>query len=144
MNPLSRQPHRTAVNALSATLFLRFGLGLVVTALLGLAWTVPAPAAEPAPPSGEPVLSAAEGDLQIEVVKKGLGKEVSIRKGTKEWYMLIEVTSDNTVVVRQEKDNETYLVDESETHDRAMTKEEVDVAIEAFISGVKAQARKRK
>ena len=43
---------------------------------------------------------------------------------------LIEVTIDNTVVVRQEKDNDTYLLDESETHDRAMTKAEVDAAIE--------------
>ncbi|MBM4122763.1 MAG: hypothetical protein FJ249_09255 [Nitrospira sp.] len=136
MNPLPRQLSRTAISAFSATLFLRLGLGLIVAVLLGLAWTVPAPAAEPAPPSSD--------DLQIEVVKKGLGKEVSIRKGTKEWYMLIEVTSDNTVVVRQEKDNETYLVDESETHDRAMTKEEVDVAIEDFISGVKAQVKRRK
>jgi hypothetical protein len=162
MNPSSRRLHWTAVSALSAMLSPR--LWLIVALLLGLARTVHAHAAEPASPSGEPVLSRGpvapgsllllsmqqveatgdEGDLQIEVVKKGLGKEVSIRKGTKEWYMLIEVTSDNTVVVRQEKDNETYLVDESETHDRAMTKGEVDAAIEDFISGVKAQVRKRK
>jgi hypothetical protein len=132
MNSLPHRPYRTAVSALSAALSSL--PGLVAIMLLGLAGT--APAAEPAPPAGD--------DLQIEVVKKGLGKEVSIRKGTKEWYMLIEVTSDNTVVVRQEKDNETYLVDESETHDRAMTKGEVDAAIDDFISGVKAQVRKRK
>jgi hypothetical protein len=77
------------------------------------------------------------GALEVEVNKKGLGKEVLIRKGNKEWYMLIEVTSENTVVVRQEKDQDTYLVDESETHDRAMTSSEVDVAIEDFINSVK-------
>jgi hypothetical protein len=81
--------------------------------------------------------------LQVEVIKKGLGKEVSIRKGNKEWFMLIEVTVDNTVVVRQEKENDTYLLDESETHDRAMTKAEVDAAIEDFINSVKTKARQK-
>ncbi|MGH7163934.1 MAG: hypothetical protein ACREIS_00235, partial [Nitrospiraceae bacterium] len=63
--------------------------------------------------------------------------------GNREWYMMIEVTQDNTVVVRQEKDKEAYVVDESETHDRAMTKAEVDVAIEDFINSVKTQVKKK-
>jgi ribosomal protein L6P/L9E len=57
---------------------------------------------------------------------------------------MIEVTPENTVVVRQEKDNETYIVDESENHDRAMTSGEVDAAIDAFINGVKAQVKTEK
>ncbi len=89
------------------------------------------------------LLVAAEDELQVEVTKKGLGKEVVIKKGTREWYMMIEVTQDNTVVVRQEKDKEAYVVDESETHDRAMTKAEVDVAIEDFINSVKTQVKKK-
>ncbi len=109
---------------------------LAVAALLGLAWVIPVSAAEPTSPPGE--------DLQIEVVKKGLGKEVSIRKGSKEWYMLIEVTEGNSVVIRQEKDHETYLVDESETHDHALSKAEVDSAIEDFINSVKMQAKRKK
>jgi hypothetical protein len=80
-----------------------------------------------------------QDELQIDVVPKGLGKEVSIRKGNREWFMLIEVTVDNTVVVRQEKENDRYLMDESETHDRALTKAEVDVAIEDFINSVKSR-----
>lgn len=91
-----------------------------------------------------PPLVSAEEELQVEVTKKGLGKEVSIRKGNREWFMMIEVTPENTVVVRQEKQNETYLVDESETHDRAMTPGEVDAAIEAFISSIKTQVKKLK
>ncbi len=97
------------------------------------------------------VQSAAEGDdLQVEVSKRGavssgtFAKEVSIRKGAREWFMMIEVTPENTVVVRQEKDNETYIVDESENHDRAMTSGEVDAAIDAFINGVKAQVKTEK
>jgi hypothetical protein len=119
----------------------RFGL---VTILLATGWLELAPAAEsPEYPAILIVDPQRETDLQVEVTKKGLGKEVSIRKGTKEWYMLIEVTIDNTVVVRQEKDNDTYLLDESETHDRAMTKAEVDAAIEDFINSVKTKAKRK-
>ena len=85
------------------------------------------------------------GDYQVEVSKKGLGKEALIRKGDKEWFMMIEVTPENTVIIRQEKDKDVYLVDESETHDRAMTAEEVNAAIDAFVNGVKSQGKlKRK
>lgn len=84
---------------------------------------------------------AGEEELKIEVTKKGLGKEVLMRKGGKEWFMMIEVTPENTVIVRQEKQNEAYLVDESETHDRAMTPGEVDAAIESFIDSVKARTK---
>jgi hypothetical protein len=99
-------------------------------------------AAEPSPlpPTASP---PAGEELQVEVTKKGLGKEVSIKRGNKEWFMLIEVTPENTVVVRQEKENETYLLDESETHDRPMTKGEVDVAIEDFINSVKTQVKRK-
>ena len=114
-----------------------------LTALLGwgllmLSWTPSVAAADPDFPS----LSADE-ELQVEVVKKGLGKEVSIRKGNKEWFMLIEVTPDNTVVIRQEKDNENYLVDESETHDRPLTAGEVDTVIDDFINSVKTQTKRK-
>ncbi len=102
---------------------------LIVT----FAWASPA---HPADPPG--------GDYQVEVTKKGLGKEALIRKGDKEWFMMIEVTPENTVVIRQEKDKDVYLVDESETHDRAMTADEVNAAIDAFVTGVKSQGRLKK
>ncbi len=94
-----------------------------------------APAADPAAGSGE--------ELEVGIIKKGLGKEVTIRQGTHEWFMLVEVTPENTVVVRQEKNNETYIVDESETHDRAMTSGEVDSAINDFVNSVKTQVKKK-
>lgn len=93
----------------------------------------------------EPVLAADPGsELQVEIKKKGLGKEVTLRRGDREWFMMIEVTPDNTVVVRQEKQGETFLLDESETHDRPLTTGEVDAAIEDFVNSVKTQAKKRK
>jgi hypothetical protein len=82
-------------------------------------------------------------DLQIEISKKGLGKEVIITRGTQEWFMLIEVTPENTVVVRQEKDHDRYLVDESETHDRPMTAGEVDAAISDYVNSVTTRAKKK-
>ena len=120
------------------------GVALVVSALvlISLPWVTSASGAEPSPPPATATPPAGE-ELQVEVTKKGLGKEVSIKRGNKEWFMLIEVTPENTVVVRQEKENETYLLDESETHDRPMTKGEVDVAIEDFINSVKTQVNRK-
>ena len=108
--------------------------------LVGLPWVARAAEPPPPPPIGS---GPAGGDLQVEIKNKGLGKEVSIKRGNKEWFMMIEVTADNTVVVRQEKDHETFLVDESENHDRAMTPAEVDAAIEAFINSVKTRAKRK-
>ena len=103
------------------------------TLILLFAWTAPA---RPADPPG--------GEYQVEVTKKGLGKEAVIRKGDKEWFMMIEVTPENTVIIRQEKNKDAYLVDESETHDRAMTADEVNAAIDAFVTGVKSQGGLKK
>ena len=85
----------------------------------------------------------ASDDLHIEMTKKGLGKEVVITQGAHEWFMLIEVTPENSVVLRQEKDHDTYLVDESETHDRPMTTGEVDAALTDYVNSVKARATKK-
>ncbi len=112
---------------------------LLSVVLVGAAGTIPVVAIQS--------IAAESGDLLVEVSKRGtvssgtFAKEVSIRKGAREWFMMIEVTPENTVVVRQEKDNETYIVDESENHDRAMSAGEVDAAIDAFINGVKAQVK---
>jgi len=89
-----------------------------------------------------PSMVSASDDLHIEMTKKGLGKEVVITQGAREWFMLIEVTPENSVVLRQEKEHDTYLVDESETHDRPMTMGEVDAAIAEYVNSVKTRATK--
>ena len=104
----------------------------VVTLSLGLAFA--------ADPVSDPSSGSAQ-DLQIEITKKGLGKEVLLRHGVKEWFMLVEVTPENTVVIRQEKENDAYLVDESETHDRPLTATEVDTVIDDFVNSVKTQTK---
>jgi hypothetical protein len=82
-----------------------------------------------------------ESDLQIDIAKIGLGKEVVITHGLKEWFMRVEVTPENSVVVRQEKEGDRYLLDESEVHDRAMTPAEVETAITDFINSVKTRQK---
>ncbi len=89
-----------------------------------------------------PSFLCASDDLHIEIRKKGLGKEVIITQGAHEWFMLIDVTPENSVVLQQEKEHETYLVDESETHDRPMTRDEVDAAITDYVNSVKMRATK--
>ena len=84
---------------------------------------------------------AAEPELQIDITKIGLGKEVVMTQGKKEWFMRVEVTPENSVIVRQEKQGERYLLDESEMHDRAMTPAEVDAAISDFINSVKTKQK---
>jgi hypothetical protein len=90
-----------------------------------------------------PHMVRASDDFHIEITKKGLGKEVVITQGAREWFMLIEVTPENSVVLRQEKEDDRYLVDESETHDRPMTAGEVDAAITDYVNSVKARATKK-
>jgi hypothetical protein len=100
------------------------------------------PVAAPAADISAPGTSSVQ-ELEVEVTKKGAGKEVSMRKGAKEWFMLIEVTPENTVVIRQEKENDTYVVDESETHDRPLTPGEVDAVVDDFINSVKHQTKRK-
>ena len=88
-------------------------------------------------------LPVSDEEIQIEVTKKGLGKQVVISQGAREWFMLIDVTPDNAVIIRQETDQGRYLVDESETHDRPMTSGEVDAAIADYVNSVKTRARKQ-
>ena len=90
-----------------------------------------------------PLTVGASDDLHIEITKKGLGKEVVITQGAREWFMLIEVTPENSVVLRQEKEHDRYLVDESETHDRPMTTGEVDAAITDYVNSVKTRATEK-
>ena len=89
-----------------------------------------------------PAQVGAADALHIEITKKGLGKEVVITKGSREWFMLIEVTPENSVILRQEKDHDHYLVDQSETHDRPMTAGEVDAAITDYVNSVKSRTAK--
>lgn len=85
----------------------------------------------------------ADDTLQIEISQKGSGKQVVLSQGAKEWFMLIEVTPENAVILKQEKEQDRYLIDESETHDRPMTADEVDAAITDYVNSVKTRVQKK-
>lgn len=80
-------------------------------------------------------------ELHIEITKKGIGKQVVITQRSREWFLLVEVTPENTVVIRQEKDGDRYLVDESETHDCPLTPGEVDAAVADYVNSVQARVK---
>ncbi len=105
-------------------------------------WVLVLLATSLAGPAPQPILAAAD-ELQIAISKKGLGKEVLMTQGVREWFMLVEVTPENTVIVRQEKDRDQYVLDESETHDRPLAPGEVDAAINDYINSVKARVPKQ-
>jgi len=48
----------------------------------------------------------ASEELHVEITEKGLGKEVVITQGAREWFLLIEVTPENSIVLRQEKEHD--------------------------------------
>jgi hypothetical protein len=91
----------------------------------------------------EVVATDTDDTLQIEITGKGVGKQVVLSQGTREWFMLIEVTPENAVILKQEKEQDRYLIDESETHDRPMTADEVDAAIRDYVNSVKTRIQKK-
>ena len=110
-------------------------IGCLVPIMLGMVLLPPIVSAQGSGEEG--------GELQIEILKRGLGKQVVISQGAKEWFMLIEVTPENAVILKQEKDHDRYLVDESETYDRPMTADEVDAAIRDYVNSVKTRTQKK-
>jgi hypothetical protein len=131
-------PPRQASSETSAELSAWISLRIA----LGLAFFLPALfLAHPPARAADAGTPPTESDLQIEIAKIGLGKEVVITHGRKEWFMRVEVTPENSVVVRQEKEGDRYLLDESEVHDRAMTPAEVETAITDFINSVKTRQK---
>ena len=86
----------------------------------------------------------AGGEFHVEIVKKGLGKEVTITKGAKEWFMMIEVTPENSVIVWEEKDHGAFVAGDHEQHDHSMSAKDVDDAIENFVNSVKTKGTKKK
>jgi hypothetical protein len=111
--------------------------------LFGMTLLVFLPLSQVALSSNPELILAVSDELQIAISKKGLGKEVVITQGAREWFMLVEVTPENTVIVRQEKDRDQYVIDESETHDRPLAPIEVDAAINDYINSVKARIPKQ-
>ena len=57
--------------------------------------------------------------------------------------MLIDVLLKTPSFPSKGKDHDRYVVDESETHDRPMTTDEVEAAITDYVNSVKTRAQKK-
>jgi hypothetical protein len=99
-------------------------LALALTTSCG--WVVPVHAAS-VPTSPE-----------VEIKKHSTGQEATIRLGDKEWFIHIDVDQDRTLIIRTESEKGQELQNQPEIVDRPMSKSEVDLVINDFVSGIKS------
>jgi hypothetical protein len=110
-----------------ATSWLRGSIALA-GALLAVLFTPAYPgAAEPA--SASP---------QVEIKKLSTGKEATLRQGEKEWYILIDVDQDRTMIIRSATDKGRETSNTPEIVERPMSNAEVDRIIADWASGIKS------
>ena len=87
------------------------------------------------------ILQAAEPAAaapQVEVKKHSTGKEATVRHGEKEWFILIDVDQDRTMIIRTESNMGKETKNTPEIIERPMSSAEVDRIINDFISGIKS------
>ena len=75
---------------------------------------------------------------QVEIKKHSTGKEATIRHGEKEWFILIDVDQDWTMIIRTESNKGKETNNTPEIIERPMSNAEVDRVINDFVSGVKS------
>jgi hypothetical protein len=75
---------------------------------------------------------------EVEIKKHSTGKEATIRLGDKEWFILIDVDQDRTMIIRTESVKGQELQNQPEIVDRPMSNAEVDLVINDFVSGIKS------
>jgi hypothetical protein len=78
------------------------------------------------------------GSPEVEIKKHATGKEATIRQGEKEWYILIDVDQDRTMIIRTESIKGRETKNSPEIVERPMSNSEVDRIINDFVSGVKS------
>lgn len=100
---------------------------VLAAALGGTLLPLPIIQAGPAAPSPE-----------VEIKKHSTGKEATIRLGEKEWFILIDVDQDRTMIIRTESVKGQETKNQPEIVERPMSNAEVDRIINDFVSGVKS------
>ena len=86
------------------------------------------------PWAAEPVAASP----QVEIKKLSTGKEATVRQGEKEWYILIDVDQDRTMIIRSESNQGKETSSSPEILERPMSNAEVDRVINDFVAGVKS------
>ena len=75
---------------------------------------------------------------QVEIKKHSTGKEATVRHGEKEWYILIDVDQDRTMIIRSESNHGKETSSSPEILERPMSNAEVDRVITDFVAGIKS------
>lgn len=75
---------------------------------------------------------------QVEIKKHATGKEATITHGDLEWFILIDVDQDRTMIIRTESKNGKEMKNAPEVVDRPMSNTEVDRVINDWASGIKS------
>lgn len=83
-------------------------------------------------------LALAAGSPEVEIKKHPTGKEATVRYGEREWFILIDVDQDRTMIIRTESSKGKEIKNTPEIIERPMSSAEVDRIINDFISGIKS------
>lgn len=75
---------------------------------------------------------------QVEIKKLSTGKEATVRQGEKEWYILIDVDQDRTMIIRSESNAGKETSNKPEIVERPMSNSEVDHIIRDYVAGIKS------
>ena len=75
---------------------------------------------------------------QVEIKKHSTGKEATVRHGEKEWFILIDVDQDRTMIIRTESNKGKEINNTPEIIERPMSSGEVDRIINDFVSGIQS------
>jgi hypothetical protein len=103
--------------------------GSAVTAMLALTLFAPEILLAAGPAATSP---------QVEIKKHATGKEATITHGDREWFILIDVDQDRTMIIRTESKNGKETKNAPEIVERPMSNAEVDRIINDWISGIKS------
>lgn len=75
---------------------------------------------------------------QVVIKKHSTGKEATVRHGEKEWFILIDVDQDRTMIIRTESNKGKEINNAPEIIERPMSNAEVDRIINDFVAGIKS------
>ena len=75
---------------------------------------------------------------QVEIKKHSTGKEATVRHGEKEWFILIDVDRDRTMIIRTESNKGKEIKNTPEIIEREMSNAEVDRIINDFVTGIRS------
>lgn len=85
-----------------------------------------------------PAAGSSAASPELEIKKHPTGKEATMTHGDKEWYILVDVDDNRTMILRTESKSGKETKNQSEVVERPMSNAEVDRVINDWASGIKS------